>query len=548
MVTALTLLMATLDIWDPDATISAYVVWIVTAAALSAGTALWIIRSSYRFERSFVRRFIALITERFRLSRSWVVLCFLVLPVLMLALAIVLVVAEHDRIARLLEPLSHATVPGFAPMSLPSRLLASIEALTILWAWQQVCVALSLWGTFPEPVSLQALERSVFPNTPGRQLKVAHLSDLHITVTEDRLPVEFARYKWKRNHRQLPFVDPLRTLKSLLSSDDVRQRLDSADVVLITGDITDSGAPEEWAFFLHEFDPWRKKLVLIPGNHDVNIIGRGDMIHLDTRERRVRTARIYCALKVLVALCGEHASVWRAQRLVPLSQFAQEHEEFLDRLQQWLKNGDVVPLEEAGPQLLYLWDALFPLVFVVPGTDSAFLVCNSIEASGYTFSNAFGHISSDELARLRELIIHFRAAGMSVFHAVHHHVGLLANESVGTLEAATVFSNADEYLSVLLDDPTGDSIVFHGHRHYEGTGQLEETSRGCVRVISAASTTFGHEPVETRWRSEGASVAAAPRCGFRVWSIATTDRGRRALSDDFVAHPAIRQPLLQFNG
>ena len=51
-----------------------------------------------------------------------------------------------------------------------------------------------------------------------------------------------------------------------------RDILSSADVILISGDITDTGHADEWKMFFDLIPKdWLPKMVLVPGNHDLNI-------------------------------------------------------------------------------------------------------------------------------------------------------------------------------------------------------------------------------------------------------------------------------------
>jgi len=92
---------------------------------------------------------------------------------------------------------------------------------------------------------------------------MAHLSDLHLVPDNDTTRSEprlFGRLRGMNAHfRHLLRDEPLRT----------------AQLILVTGDITDRGLLVEWEMFwrLAEEAGVRDRLVVLPGNHDVCCLG-----------------------------------------------------------------------------------------------------------------------------------------------------------------------------------------------------------------------------------------------------------------------------------
>ena len=61
-------------------------------------------------------------------------------------------------------------------------------------------------------------------------------------------------------------------------------RLDPLDHVLISGDMTDAGRASEWAEFLDAMarhPELAARTIMLPGNHDVNIVDRANPARLD---------------------------------------------------------------------------------------------------------------------------------------------------------------------------------------------------------------------------------------------------------------------------
>jgi|GEM_PF-6412419 hypothetical protein len=74
-------------------------------------------------------------------------------------------------------------------------------------------------------------------------------------------------------------------LKQAFASLDPLCEQGTLDLVLITGDMTDAGTSAEWAEFLdsvarHPF--LAERMLLLPGNHDVNIVDSSNPARLDT--------------------------------------------------------------------------------------------------------------------------------------------------------------------------------------------------------------------------------------------------------------------------
>src|SRR5262249_9211634 len=84
------------------------------------------------------------------------------------------------------------------------------------------------------------------------------------------------------------------------------------DHILITGDITDAGRSPEWAEFsaaLSTFPALAEKTLLLPGNHDINVVDRANPARLDlpiTAGRRLRELR---ALSGMAAVQGDKVHV-----------------------------------------------------------------------------------------------------------------------------------------------------------------------------------------------------------------------------------------------
>lgn len=99
------------------------------------------------------------------------------------------------------------------------------------------------------------------------QFCIAHLSDLHLTATDD-------------GHRSEPkFTGHLRGMNDAFRTVANSEEVQNSDLVLVTGDITDTGDPDAWHKFKSIIDDagLTDKTLAILGNHDVcdlSLLGR----------------------------------------------------------------------------------------------------------------------------------------------------------------------------------------------------------------------------------------------------------------------------------
>ncbi len=151
----------------------------------------------------------------------------------------------------------------------------------------------------PQPVDLAAFDTA----PPGsRSWRVAHLSDLHVIGEQYGFRIESGRAGPRGNGR----------LDRLLARLAAIHAIDPLDHILITGDMTDAGRASEWAAFLDAMalhPELAARTVMLPGNHDVNIVDRANPARLDLpfspgkRLRQIRT------LSAIAAVQGDRVHV-----------------------------------------------------------------------------------------------------------------------------------------------------------------------------------------------------------------------------------------------
>jgi len=97
-------------------------------------------------------------------------------------------------------------------------------------------------------------------NTRRELISIAHLSDLHLTATADGSRKEDRARNMNANLDRLLHHEPV----------------NNADLIIITGDVSDRGELAAWNAFwasVREAGLDRRKIVVIPGNHDAACLG-----------------------------------------------------------------------------------------------------------------------------------------------------------------------------------------------------------------------------------------------------------------------------------
>lgn len=435
-----------------------------------------------------------------------------------------------------------------------ARLLYVATLFDLVASWQ------SRYARVTEGEGAELPERITPPDEAA--LSIVHWSDLHLVADPSRVPAQER-------------LDPLRKLESLFGSpgpqpDPVQHFHDAVAAVgdmtlpperallLLTGDITDVGDCAEWALFLDAIGgscdvdrlddelqqelrrlpadaprkrlppALRERLVLLPGNHDLNALvalwhreGPGVFAH---GLRLLRMAEILDALQgTRCFLVGEEG------RLVTLRERMDEARPFIRTFRDAARAEFERRAESLGlrmlaslrwrlgrnnileAQVLRFFASLFPMVctFTAEGKRLAVFSLNSVSPASHTLSNAFGSIPMAAMERLEWLRLHYRTQGYTCLYAMHHH---LAVPGTGVGEKLSLWRRGlwqflkDHGLLLQdraplmdflcfherIDEPT---VLLHGHHHigYVARYKHKDKTEASVTVVSAASTTLKEE-------------------------------------------------------
>jgi Calcineurin-like phosphoesterase len=342
------------------------------------------------------------------------------------------------------------------------------NAIVLLSAY--LAAASLVWGfadaSMQQPVDLAAFDTA---SSGGRSWRVAHLSDLHVIGEQYGFRIESGRSGPRGNGR----------LDRVLAHLAAIHAIDPLDHILVTGDMTDAGRAVEWAAFLDAMalhPELATRMILLPGNHDVNIVDRANPARLDlpfSPNKRLRQIR---TLSALAAVQGDRVHVVDASGR-PSATLLEALAPHRDAIVALAARGGL----RRAAALRRLFDDLFPMI-LPPDTDDGLgiAILNSNAETHFSFTNALGLVSLEQTHRFESAIGNFPRARWIV--ALHHHVVEYPmpvkafSERIGT--ALINGSWFVRRLEALADR----AVVMHGHRHIDWIGAC-----GSLKIISAPS-------------------------------------------------------------
>lgn len=210
----------------------------------------------------------------------------------------ILLSAGAALIAILVWPASRWAA-GLIDLTLSHHLVMATLANAIVLVCCYLAVASLAWGfadaSMDQPADLAAFD---IPPSGARIWRVAHLSDVHVVGERYGFRIECGRAGPRGNER---FAAVLARLAAIDAADPL-------DHVLISGDMTDAGRAGEWAEFaeaLSKYPDLAARTIVLPGNHDVNIVDRANPARLDLPFSPGKRLRQMRALSAMSAIQGD---------------------------------------------------------------------------------------------------------------------------------------------------------------------------------------------------------------------------------------------------
>jgi len=376
-------------------------------------------------------------------------------------------------VAVLIWPASHWMGAVFDLVQL-HRLIVTTLANAVVLVSGYLAVASLVWGIADASMD-QPLDLARFDEAPSgrRTWRVAHLSDLHVIGERYGFRIESGRGGPRGNER----------FERLMSRLAAIHAVDPLDLVLITGDMTDAGRASEWAEFLDvmALHPDLAALaVILPGNHDLNIVDRANPARLDLPFSPGKRLRQMRTLSAMMGVQGDRLHVVdnAGKPTVTIKEALVGHRQ---RIADFAERGGL----RRAVGLAGLFDDQFPVVLPPDQEDGlGVAVLNSNADTHFSFTNALGLVSVEQARRLAAVLGNFPKARWIV--ALHHHlVEYPMPVATFSERIGTALVNGSWFVRKLK--PFGARIVvMHGHRHCDWIGAC-----GVLRIVSAPSPVMG---------------------------------------------------------
>ncbi|MGL5165738.1 MAG: metallophosphoesterase family protein [Afipia sp.] len=360
---------------------------------------------------------------------------------------------------------------NFIDLASPHDLVSVALANSIVLVAAYLAVAALVWA-FADATMHQLRDFGEFPASSGvaRTWRVAHLSDIHVVGERYGFRIESGRAGPRGNER----------LNRLLKLLDVIHANNPLDTILITGDLTDAGRSAEWSELLDALTAYPRlaeRILILPGNHDLNIVDRANPARLDLPTSPNRKLRRLRFLSAVDALHGERVRLIDQTRQCLAGNLSEALKPYRAEMTKFAEVGR----PRLSKRLNELWAAVFPMVLPPDSDDGlGIILLNSNADTHFSFTNALGMISVEQVRGIEIAAAQYPQACWIV--ALHHHVieypkaAKVLSERIGT---ALVNGN---WFVRRLQALGGRAVLMHGHRHIDWIGKCAGLS-----IVSAPS-------------------------------------------------------------
>jgi len=346
------------------------------------------------------------------------------------------------------------------------------NAVVVVCAY--LAAASLVWGfadaLMDQPINLGAFDAA----SSGPAWRIAHLSDIHLVGDQYGFRIESGRRGPRGNGRFTRILDRIEAI----------HRTNPLDLVLISGDMTDAGIATEWAAFLDavkQHPALAERMLILPGNHDLNIVDRLNPARLDLPFSPIKRLRQMRTLSAIAAIQGHRVRVVDQSSGKLDRTLAQALEPHRARIAEFADTGSV----RLSAGLGRLWDDQFPLILPPLQTNGlGVAILNSNAETHFSFTNALGMVSVEQTRRLAAAVERFPQAHWII--ALHHHlVEYPMSVAKFSERIGTALINGSWFIRKLRSLAPR-AIVMHGHRHIDWIGAC-----GKLKIVSAPSPVMG---------------------------------------------------------
>ena len=220
-----------------------------------------------------------------------------------------------------------------------------------------------------------------------------------------------------------------------------------------------------------------ERILILPGNHDLNIVDRANPARLDLPTSPNRKLRRLRFLSAVHALHGERVRLIDQTRRCLAGSLSESLKPYRAEIAKFAETGR----PRLSRKLNELWAAVFPMV-LPPDSDEGLgiILLDSNADTHFSFTNALGMISAEQMNGIEIAAAQYPRACWII--ALHHHVveypkaAKVLSERIGT---ALVNGN---WFVRRLQALGSRAILMHGHRHIDWIGKCAGLS-----IISAPS-------------------------------------------------------------
>jgi len=310
---------------------------------------------------------------------------------------------------------------------------------------------------------------------PGRRvIRIALLADVHVVGERYGFRIESGGGGPQGNRR---FEAALALLAEIHASGPL-------DAVVFAGDMTDAGRSAEWAEFLDalaRYPVLARLSVMVPGNHDLNVVDRANPARLDVPWSAAKQLRRVRLLSAMDAIQGGRVLV---EGTTPSARPGTLRD-LLDTHREKLRSFAAAGGWRGMARVKALWLEAFPQHVPPDGADGVgLLLLDSNASTHFSFTNALGLVSAEQARGLERVLA--RHPGVPWVVVMHHHlVNYPGRKEAFAVKIGTVLANGKSVVRQ-LSRHSARVAVMHGHRHVDWIGRS-----GAVRIISAPSPVMG---------------------------------------------------------
>jgi hypothetical protein len=218
-------------------------------------------------------------------------------------------------------------------------------------------------------------------------------------------------------------------------------------------------------------------MLMLPGNHDLNVVDRANPARLDLPMSPARRLRQMRALSTMASTQGrrvrivDHAKGCLGESLLEVvEKHRAEMEEF----------GDTGRLR-LSKALGELWIETFPMVMPPDPEDGLGLILlNSNAETHFSFTNALGMISAEQVRGIEIAVTQYPRARWII--ALHHHLAEYPWAAKELSERIGTSLVNGSWIVRRLQHLADRAVLMHGHRHIDWIGECAG-----LAIVSAPS-------------------------------------------------------------